>query len=155
MNKKLVSVLSLLLSLVGYFGVDLLGEDGPMRFEQRRVTIDPALETASQAWQGNGVLFVVDATNPQITMESVASLGEIVGAEAHRNFVDDTTIVSCTIKTTTQHLPVLTHEFGHCLGLGHEHHSAGTNMHWIEGDSGWSDTVTDFDRKNLANLYSE
>lgn len=73
--------------------------------------------------------------------------------------VDGASITQCRIvidsdRFGAQDYPLVAHEFGHCLGLGH---AAGRSvMHWFAGDvqGGWSDHVTPADLDRLRALYA-
>lgn len=157
MKRFLPLILPLFTALVGYmFTFQPWEYDGPMRVKGDTVTIHRSLVDAAKPWEGQGVEFVVsDSPMVDVTRGRLAGMA---GAEATRTFTRGNYIASCRIKVDGKmDQRIMTHEFGHCLGLTHEHAHAGegTNMYRMAGayQDGWSDTVTDWDRKNLANLY--
>lgn len=116
-----------------------------------KVDLDPILA----AWAG------------PITFKKVASGGQIrffegtvprgkEGAEATTTMDDEGYLYDCSIRVHAKDTARLTHELGHCLGLEHSTSTkAKSNMYMGSKfyTQGWSDTVTDYDLSNLADLY--
>lgn len=156
MFRILSAVIALVVITLATAGIARAGDDydGPPRWESTTVTITPDLERAAGQW-GEAVTFRVVDEGAQISTHDTV-LDDNVGGEAQRTFTGGNYLDTCRIAVDADTTDaILTHELGHCLGLGHT--SVGpTNMHWWAGDhqGGWSETVTDGDRERLADLYA-
>lgn len=130
--------------------------DGPPRWESASVTISVDLQDAASEW-GDAVTFtVVPDSEAEISTTGASPGGSMVGGEAHREFSGGNYITSCEISVTdSTPASIVTHELGHCLGLGHHNKPGDSVMHWFAKDyqGGWSDHPTSSDTQALAELY--
>lgn len=150
--------------------------DHPVRWAKDSiVTVDAGaydahMDLAINAWADSVPLTFVDSTHePEVTVrpgnvpEGVGALatptirnGFIVGCTIVVNDKAPTFSLSSRELDTPYLISVLTHEFGHCLGMKHDNSGESSIMYFNSGawDTGlFSFTVTAHDRDALARLY--
>lgn len=148
-------------------------QQGPVRWDKPLLTVHVV---DSAAWSGTDVQAVLDQWAPafrmtltddpdaDITLEAGnaqdALGGDSVAATATKD-TDGSVITHCRVGLDTDRAgsdvaPLLAHELGHCLGLGHVAGvDGGSVMHWFAEDfqGGWSDTVTAVDLTHVKEMY--
>ena len=151
------TIAAALVAPLGWFAVQAGEYDGPARWETTTVKITADLVPASQQWGDTLSFEVAPEGEADISTAPATTTDKGVGGEAASTYRDGNYLASCVIRVAPDTDPaVISHEFGHCLGLGHDSTTDASNMHWWAGDvqGGWSETVTDADRARLDALYS-
>lgn len=148
-------------------------QQGPVRWDKPVLTVHVA---DAAAWAGTDVqaaldewapafrMTLTDSPDADVTLEvgnaDDALGGDSVAATATKA-TDGSVITHCRVgldvdRASTDVGPLLAHELGHCLGLGHRSGAEGGSvMHWFAQDfqGGWSDTVTAADINRVKEMY--
>lgn len=146
---------------------------GPVRWDKPVLTVhvvDEAawagtdVQGALDQWSAAIAFALTDNSDADITLEA-GNAGDALGGDSvaatATKATDGPVITHCRIGLDVARAgddvePLLAHELGHCLGLGHRSGAQGGSvMHWFAQDyqGGWSDTVTPADVERVRALY--